>query len=82
MERNRTERNISMELLRHKIRNGTSQIVSCNPSDRISTYIRHYSYTEMLYKVFYSIIYAHCTSYFTERSYRTEAFAGYLWLGG
>ena len=38
-----TERNVSAELLRYKIRNGTSQIISCDPSDHISTCIRHFS---------------------------------------
>ena len=56
---------IYTELLRYKIRNGTSQIISCDPSDHISTCIRHFSSIETLYKVFYSTIYAHYTSYFT-----------------
>ena len=53
---NRMERNVSMELLQYKIWNGTLKIISCDPSDHISTCIRHYSHIKTLYKVFYSIV--------------------------
>ena len=48
-----TERNVSAELLRYKIRNGTSQIIGCDPSDHISTCTRHFTCIE------------HSTKYFT-----------------
>ena len=77
-----TERNVSAELLRYKIRNGTSQIISCDPSDHINTCIRHFSciehstkyFTALYLYLFYILFYWTCSSC------RTEAFAGCLQL--
>ena len=72
-ERNGTERNVSAELLRYKIRNGTSQIISCDPSDHTSTCIRHFSCIEHSTKYFTAVyLYAYYTSYFTGRAVAVE----------
>ena len=77
-----TERNVSAELLRYKIRNGTSQIISCDPSDHISTCIRHFSYIEHSTKDFTALYLCllYILFYWTCSSCRTEAFAGCLQL--